>query len=492
MSTLKKYCFWLITGSQHLYGEEAIRQVDRDAAYIADSLNSSGRLPCKIVAKPAVTTPEEITKICKEADYDDACAGVITWMHTFSPSKMWIAGLSRLQKPLLHFHTQHNRGIPWDSIDMDFMNLNQSAHGDREHGYIGARLRMPRKIVVGFYEDADVQRQIASWQRCAVGAAVGKTLKVARFGDNMREVAVTEGDKVGTQICLGWSVNYYGLGDLAAVVNAVADSEIDLKLQKYRSDYEIRTDDLDSVRYQARLEIGIHRFLERGNFTAYTTNFEDLHGLEQLPGLASQQLMADGYGFGAEGDWKTAALTRVMKVMAEGLEGGTSFMEDYTYHLEKGSEMVLGAHMLEVCPTLAAEKPAIEVYELSIGGKKAPARLVFHGAAGPAIAVSLVEMGGRMRMIVSDVEAVVPPFEMPKLPVARVMWKPLPSLSVSAGAWLLAGGAHHTVFSYALTAGHMRDFARMTGLEFIHIGAHTDIAELEKELFWNDIAYKFK
>ncbi|MDR1629539.1 MAG: L-arabinose isomerase [Oscillospiraceae bacterium] len=492
MSVLKQYNFWLITGSQNLYGEEAIRQVNANAADIADALNRSRELPCQIIAMPAVTTPEAITKACKDADYDDSCAGIITWMHTFSPSKMWIAGLSRLQKPLLHFHTQHNREIPWGGIDMDFMNLNQSAHGDREHGFIGARLRLPRKIVAGYYEDTEVRRQIAQWQRCAVGVAVGKTLKVARFGDNMREVAVTEGDKIEAQLRFGWSVNYYGIGDLAAIVHAMPDDEIAEKLKQYDENYLLATDRLDHVRYQARLELGIRRFLEQGGLTAYTTNFEDLHGLEQLPGLASQQLMADGFGFGAEGDWKTAALTRVMKVMAEGLPGGTSFMEDYTYHLEKGNELVLGSHMLEVCPSLAAETPSVEVHALGIGGKNAPARLVFHGGEGPAVAVSLVDMGGRMRMIACDVEAVAPPHAMPNLPTAHIMWRPLPSLSVSAQAWLLSGGAHHTVFTHALTAEHMRDFARMTGLEFVHIGAHTSITELEKELLWNDIAYKFQ
>ncbi|NLI61674.1 MAG: L-arabinose isomerase [Clostridiales bacterium] len=490
MADLKKYEFWFVTGCQHLYGEETLVEVRNHADIIAQGLEKSGKISGKVVGKGIVTSPSEITRVMEEANFDKNCAGVITWMHTFSPSKMWIAGLSILNKPLLHLNTQFNREIPWDDIDMDFMNLNQSAHGDREHGFIGARLRIPRKVVVGYWEDEDVHKKIDGWMRSAVGLSESRSLKLARFGDNMRDVAVTEGDKVEAQIKLGWSVNYYPVGDLVEYVNAVTDAEIAELMKEYEELYTIETEKKESIEYQARIEIGMTKFLEEGGFGGFTTTFEDLHGFKQLPGLAVQRLMGKGYGFGGEGDWKTSALTRVMKVMATGLPGGTSFMEDYTYHLKEGEELILGAHMLEVCPSIAAGKPAIEVHHLGIGDREMPARMVFNGQEGDAILVSLIDMGGRMRMIVNDAKAVTPLRDMPKLPVARVMWKPMPDLKTSAEAWILAGGAHHTVMSYSLTAEHMRDFAEMVGLEFVHINKDTDITELKKELMWNDMMWK--
>ena len=482
--------FWFITGSQHLYGEETLKKVAENTKTMVEKLNYSNIIPYEIVWKPTVTTPEQITKVIKEANYDDECAGIITFMHTFSPSKMWIAGLTRLEKPYCHFHTQFGKEIPWNEIDMDFMNLYQSAHGDREHGFIGARLRMPRKIVVGYWEKEEVQSKLADFMRAAAGVYASQHLKVARFGDNMREVAVTEGDKVEAQIKLGWSVNYHPVGDLTEYINAVTDEEIEKRFEEVTKLYTLSTDNTESVKYQLREEIGMRKFLEEGNFGAFTTNFEDLHGLKQLPGLACQLLMADGYGFGGEGDWKTAAMTAVMKAMSKGLKGGTAFMEDYTYNLADGNEMVLGAHMLEVCPSVAGTEPEIKVMPLGIGGKEPPARLTFDGAEGDAICVSLVDMGGRMRMIVQDVKAHAPLHKMPNLPVAGVMWKPLPDLQTAAECWILAGGAHHTVLSYALNADNMRDFAEMLGIEFVHINADTKVTDFKKELLWNDVAYK--
>ncbi|MDF2803387.1 MAG: L-arabinose isomerase [Anaerocolumna sp.] len=492
MSTLKKYEFWFITGSQHLYGEETLKKVAEHSKIIADSLNVSSDIPCSVVFKPIVTTPDDITKVIKEANYSENCAGIITWMHTFSPSKMWINGLTILEKPYLHLHTQYNREIPNSEIDMDFMNLNQSAHGDREHGFIGTRLRMPRKVVVGYWEDEDVQEKIGSWMRAAVGASVSKNLKVIRFGDNMRQVAVTEGDKVEAQIKLGWQVNTTPVGDLVEVINAVTEAEIDATVAEYKEKYEIATDNFDAVRYQAKVEVALKKIMAEGGYGAYTNTFEDLHGMDQLPGLASQRLMEAGYGYGGEGDWKVSALTHIMKQMAEGLEGGTAFMEDYTYDLTKGNELSLGAHMLEVCPTLAADKPRIEVHPLGIGGKSDPARLVFEGKAGAAIVVSLVDMGGRFRLIIHDIEAVKPILDMPNLPVARVMWKALPDLKTGAECWILAGGAHHTVFSYSITATQMIDWAEIMGIEYIHISKETKVQDLKQLLFLQDIAWKLR
>ncbi len=480
--------FWFITGGQHLYGTEAFAEMRAHSETISQHLSS--KLPFKVVSKGLVTLPGEISEVIAEANHDKSCLGVIMWMHVFSPSKMWIAGLKALQKPMLHLHTQFNREIPWDTIDMDFMNLNQSAHGDREHGFIVSRMGIRRKVVVGHWQNQDVIEKIDSWMRAAAAWDYSNSLKVARFGDNMREVAVTEGDKVEAQIKLGWSVNGYGMGDLVQVIDAVTDAEVDAKMKEYAEKYEFNTDNTDAVRIQAKYECGIRKFLEDGGFGAFTDTFEDLHGLRQLPGLAVQNLLADGYGFGAEGDWKTSALTAVMKHMAKGLEGGTVFMEDYTYHLEQGKEMILGAHMLEVCPTIAAAKPKIEVHPLGIGDREDPARLVFDGQQGKAVAVTLLDMGDRFRMVCTVVELAKIKKKMPKLPVARVLWKPLPDLATAAEAWILAGGAHHTCLSNALTVENLRDFAEIAGIEFLVIDENTTVPEFKKELMYNEIYYR--
>jgi len=488
----KTYNFWFVTGSQHLYGEETLKQVDAHSEIIASWLDQNTLPHCKVVFKPVLTTPEAIFNLCSEANSDKSCAGIITWMHTFSPAKMWITGLNELKKPLLHLHTQFNCDIPWDTIDMDFMNLNQSAHGDREYGFIGARMRLPRKVVVGFYKDPEVSREIQVWMNAACAFIECKNLKVARFGDNMRQVAVTEGDKVEAQIKFGWSVDGYGIGDLVSYVSKATNDEIDGIMETYRKLYDFPSDPgaYDAIREQAKIEAGMKKFLTEGGYTAFTTTFEDLHGLNQLPGLAVQHLMHEGYGFGAEGDWKTAALVRTMKIMNTGLPEGTSFMEDYTYHLEPGNEMILGAHMLEVCPSVASSRPRIEVHPLSIGGKNDPARLVFKGRSGPAIAASLVDLGDRFRLIISEVEAIEPVQDMPKLPVARVLWKPKPSLRDAAKAWILAGGAHHTSFSYAVTTEHMADWAEMAGIEFVLINEDTNILRLKEQLKINDYVWR--
>ena len=487
---MKQYVFYFIVGSQYLYGEDTLNQVNEDARIMVDGLNNNPSIPCAVVYKPCVKTSDEIFAAISEANNNPNCAGVITWMHTFSPSKMWIAGLSALQKPYLHVDTQFNRDIPWDEIDMNFMNLNQSAHGDREHGYIAARMRLPRKVIAGHWQNEDFTGEVGAWMRSAVGAVESKRLRVLRISDNMRDVAVTEGDKIEAQLKLGWQVDHYGVGDIADVADQVTEAEIDAQMAEYETYYRMDTDDIESVRYQARLETAIKKFLEKGSFGAFHTNFQDLHGLKQLPGLASQDLSRQGYGFAAEGDWKTAGLARTMKLMAQGLSGGTAFMEDYTYHFEPGNEMILGAHMLEVCPSLAAEQPKIQVHPLGIGGKEPPARAVFKAKAGKAIVVSLVDMGNRLRMIVNDIECVEQPQAMPKLPVAGVLWKPEPSLKISAEAWILAGGAHHSVLSFDLTAQQMADFAEITGIEFIHINKDTNISDFRKELFFNDIAWR--
>jgi len=491
MINLKKYEFWFIVGSQDLYGDQVLKTVDEHSRKMVQYLDS--KLPCRLVWKPVVLGPEEILKVVRAANADPNCAGIVTWMHTFSPSKMWIAGLTELNRPLCHLHTQFNRDIPLDSIDMDFMNLNQSAHGDREHGFIGARLRIPRKVVVGHWENAAVVERLAGWMRAAAAFWDGKALKVARFGDNMREVAVTEGDKVEAQIKLGWSVNGFGVGDLVEFVEKVSESDVDDLVKVYEREYEVAPEAATGegavrVREQARMELGMRAFLEAGGFGAYTDTFQDLRGLPQLPGLASQRLMADGYGFGAEGDWKTACLVRAMKVMATGL-GGVSFLEDYTYDLDPAGPVALSAHMLEVCPSIAAEKPRLEVHPLGIGGKADPARLVFCGQSGPAINATLVDMGGRMRMIVNEVDTIEPK-PMPRLPVARVLLKPRPDLARAAECWIIAGGAHHTGYSRAVRPEWMRDWAEMAGIEFLLIGAKTDPDELRKEIRWNEAAYR--
>ncbi len=491
MKDLKQYQFWFITGSQHLYGEDVIKTVEEHSKQMVEGLTTDPLMPATIVFKTVATTPDEITRICQEANYDENCAGIITWCHTFSPSKMWISGLTKLQKPWLHLHTQFNRTIPVNEIDMDFMNLNQSAHGDREHGFIGTRLRIARKIVVGYWEDVLVREKIGNWMRSAIGVAVSRSLKVVRYGDNMRYVAVTEGDKVEAEIKLGWQVNTRAVGDLVNLIETVTEEEIDELMAQYQEKYDINTDQVEQVRYQAKIQLGIQRSLELGGFGAFTTTFEDLYGLNQLPGLACQDLMSKGYGFGGEGDWKVSAMTHIMKAMAQGLNKGTSFMEDYTYDLTENQELILGAHMLEVCPTVAANRPKIEVHELGIGNKTAPARLVFDGKSGSAIVASLVDMGGRLRLIVNDIEC-VEPFDMPNLPVAGVMWRPEPSLQVSAEAWILAGGAHHSVLSFDLTAEHMRDWAEMMDIEFVHIHKDTNINDLKRDLFLADLAWKLK
>ena len=492
MKDMKQYEFWFITGSQFLYGPETLAQVEKDSRAMVQGLNASGDIPCTVVFKPVMKTPEEITRMAKEANYDDRCAGIITFMHTFSPSKMWINGLEMLDKPYCHLHTQFNRKIPDLGIDMDFMNLNQSAHGDREHGFIGARLRMPRKIVVGYWEDAAVHARLGSWMRAAAGVAVSRSLKVMRFGDNMRQVAVTEGDKVEVQKKLGWQVNTWPVGKLVEYCDAVTEKQVDALVGEYKEKYDFRTDRMDSVRYQARLEIAMESMLSDNGCSAYSNTFEDLYGLAQLPGLASQRLMEKGYGYGGEGDWKVSAMTHILKAMSQGQTGGTSFMEDYTYDLTPGEELSLGAHMLEFCPSIAADKPRMEVHPLGIGDREPPARLVFEGHPGSAIVVSLVDMGGRLRMIVQDVTAVKPIYAMPNLPVARVMWRPMPDLITGAEAWILAGGAHHTTLSYDITAEQMQDFARMMDIEFVHIDKDTKINQLEKELFLADLAWKLR
>ena len=486
---------WFITGSQHLYGPEVLEQVADDSRKIAAGLASSALIPVDIKFKTVATTSEEIKTICLQANNETDCIGIILWMHTFSPAKMWIAGLSALQKPFVHLHTQFNRDIPWADIDMDFMNLNQSAHGGREFGFIGSRMRINRKVIVGYWKDEAVQKDLGIWSRAALAWDDAQHLKVARFGDNMREVAVTEGNKVSAQIKFGYSVNGYSLGELAAYVNKVTDAEVDQLIAEYCDQYTVQKELLPGgsrnadLRESAKIEAGLRAFLDDGGFKAFTTTFENLTGLVQLPGLAVQRLMKDGYGFGAEGDWKTAALLRAVKVMAGGLEGGTSFMEDYTYNLDKGKEMVLGAHMLEVCSSIAKGKPSLEIHPLGIGGKADPARLVFNVQAHPAINVSVIDLGNRFRMLINEVEAVDPAKDLPKLPVARVVWKPLPDLKTAAAAWILAGGAHHTCFSQAINTQYMRDFADIADIEVVVIDGDTKIEDFKKELRWNEVYY---
>ncbi|WP_460165744.1 L-arabinose isomerase [Thermostilla marina] len=498
MVSLNDWEVWFVTGSQHLYGDETLQQVAADSQAIARALDECDEIPVRVVWKPVLTTPEAITQLCIDANADAKCIGLITWMHTFSPAKMWIGGLTQLRKPFAHLHTQFNRDLPWASIDMDFMNLNQSAHGDREFGFMCSRLRLRRKVVVGHWEEAEVRRRLGVWARAAAARSDLQGAKIARFGDNMRDVAVTEGDKVEAQIRFGYSVNGYGLGDLVAVVSQVTDAEIDRLVAEYDEAYdvaeELRADGSRraDLREAARIEIGLRRFLEDGGFKAFTDTFENLHGLKQLPGLAVQRLMADGYGFGAEGDWKTAALVRAMKVMAAGLPGGTSFMEDYTYHLDPSGAKVLGAHMLEVCPSIAAGRPSLQIRPLSIGGKEDPPRLVFDAPAGAAVNAAVFDMGDRFRMLVNDVDVVAPDAALPNLPVARAVWVPKPDLKTAAAAWILAGGPHHTAFSQAVNAEHLEDFAEMFDVEFLHIDAETDLKAFKNELRWNEAYYRGK
>nr|WP_319560946.1 L-arabinose isomerase [Marispirochaeta sp.] len=485
---------WFVTGSQHLYGEETLKQVTSDSRKIAAGLAEAAKLPLKIVFKALATTAEEVSKVCIEADASENCVGLITWMHTFSPAKMWIAGLSGLKKPFVHLHTQFGRDIPWSQIDMDFMNLHQSAHGGREFGFIGSRLRIERKVIVGHWQDPDVLKKLNTWLGAALAWYDSRRMKIARFGDNMREVAVTEGDKVEAQIRFGYSVNGYGVGDLVEHVKAVKDGEISALVDEYTASYTMGpgADKSDKVRESARIELGMRAFLEEGGFSAFTTTFEDLYGMKQLPGLAVQRLMESGYGFGAEGDWKTAALVRSLKVMAMGTPGGVSFMEDYTYHLEPGKERVLGAHMLEVCSSIAADKPSLEVHPLGIGGKDDPARLVFNTKPGPAVNASIIDMGNRFRLLVNPVETVTAENDLPRLPVARVLWKPLPDLKTAAAAWIHAGGAHHTVYSPAISTEHLEDFAAMAGIEMVLIDEDTNLRSFRQELRWNEAYYGLK
>ena len=487
------YNFWFVVGSQDLYGEQVLKTVAQRASEMAEKMSQS--LPYPLVYKVTAMSNAQIRDIVKQANFDDSCAGIITWCHTFSPSKMWLNGLASLQRPYCHFATQYNKEIPNDEIDMDFMNLNQAAHGDREHGFMAARLRMPRKVIAGYWQNEAVLERIGSWMKSCVGVAVSKNMRVMRFGDNMRQVAVTEGDKVEAQRKLGWEVNTWATGDLVAEMNKVTELEIDVLMAEYTEKYDINTDNLDAIRYQAKEEIAIKKMMDREGCLAFSNTFQDLYGMQQLPGLASQHLMACGYGYGGEGDWKVAAMTAIMKAMGEGGNGASAFMEDYTYHLAEGQEYSLGAHMLEVCPSLAdpSQRPKIETHHLGIGmNEKDPARLVFEGKEGDAIVVSLVDMGGRLRLIIQDIVCVKPIMNMPNLPVARVMWQAMPNLTDGVELWITAGGAHHTVLSYDVTAQQMKDWAKMMDIECVHITKDTTLEALEKELFLNDLAWKLK
>ncbi len=495
MIDLEGYEVWFVTGSQHLYGPKTLEQVAEHSREIAGALGQSSHIPVQVVFKPVLTTPEAIRELCLEANSAKACVGLVTWMHTFSPAKMWIAGLSLLKKPFLHLHTQFGREIPWSTIDMDFMNLHQSAHGDREFGFIGSRMRLNRKVVVGHWQEEEVQQEIGAWVRAACARADAQGARIARFGDNMRDVAVTEGDKVEAQIRLGYDVYGYGVGELVRAVNDATETEIKQTTQAYLDEYDVvpalqpNGECYESLLEGARIEVGMRSFLSAGNFKAFTTTFEDLHGLAQLPGLAVQRLMRDGYGFGAEGDWKTSALVRAMKVMGAGLEGGVSFMEDYTYHFHPSGDKVLGAHMLEICESIAAHKPKLDILPLSIGGKADPVRLIFDANLGPAIGASIMDMGTRFRIVANIVDVVPTDEALPNLPVARALWIPRPSLKVAAAAWIHAGGAHHTSFSYSVTAEHLRSFAEMAGVEFLLIDENTRIEEFKEKLRWNDLYY---
>jgi L-arabinose isomerase len=496
MINLKTFEIWFITGSQHLYGDETLRKVAEHSQQIARSFNSNKEIPVNVVFKPTVKSTEEIYNVCQEANTTKNCIGIIAWMHTFSPAKMWIGGLKILQKPLMHLHTQFNRDIPWDSIDMDFMNLNQSAHGDREFGFIMSRMRLNRKVVVGHWEDPEVIHQISSWSRVAAGWNDWQGAKFVRFGDNMRFVAVTDGDKVEAELKFGYSVNTHGVGDLVKVVNEISDSEVDKLIAEYEEKYAVVPSlhkggaYYSSMQAAAKIELGLKAFLQDGNYKGFTDTFEDLHGLVQLPGIAAQRLMGAGYGFGGEGDWKTAALVRAMKVMGSGLKGGNSFMEDYTYHFDPKNQMVLGSHMLEICESIADGKAKCEIHPLGIGGKADPVRLVFNVGAGPALNASIIDMGNRFRLLVNEVEAVAPANDLPKLPVARVLWKPYPDMKTGCAAWILAGGAHHTCYSQNLTPSQLEDFAEMAGIEYVLIDKETRLHRLKKELQWSEVYYR--
>ncbi len=486
---------WFVTGSQHLYGEEALRQVAKNSQKLVEGLNARANFPVSVTFKPVQTTTETVRDVCLDANHHKGCIGIITWCHTFSPSKMWITGLKQLNKPVLHLHTQFNRDLPWGEIDMDFMNLNQAAHGDREHGFIHSRLRRNRKVVVGHWEDSEVHERIDAWMRAALAWADWQGGKYARFGDNMRFVAVTEGDKVSAEARFGYSVNGYGVGDLVSKVHEVSDAEVDSLVSEYGDQYELM-DSLrpggaqhEALRVGARQELGMRAFLVEGGFQGFTTTFENLYGLTQLPGLAVQRLMADGYGFGAEGDWKTAALVRAMKVMDEGLDGHTSFMEDYTYHMHPGKHQVLGAHMLEICPSIARGTPRVEIHPLGIGGKADPVRMVFDSVTGPGLNATLVDMGNRYRMIVNTCDVVEPEAPLPKLPVARALWETKPDFKTALAAWIYAGGAHHTGFSLTVSAEMLEDFADIAGIEYLPIDETTNLRLFKKELQLNEVVY---
>jgi L-arabinose isomerase len=487
---------WFLTGSQGLYGEQTLQQVAEQSRPIAEALDASPELPVRVVWKPVLTDAEAIRRVCLDANASDACVGVIAWMHTFSPAKMWIAGLRALDRPLLHLHTQANAALPWSDIDMDFMNLNQAAHGDREFGYVQTRLGVARKTVAGHVTDPSVAQRVGAWARAAIGWSQLRALRLVRFGDNMRDVAVTEGDKVEAQRRFGVSVNTYGVNDLVAAVDAAADSDVDGLAREYEEAYrivpELRRggDRHESLRYAARIELGLRQFLDTGGFGAFTTNFEDLGGLRQLPGIAVQRLMAEGYGFGAEGDWKTAVLVRTVKAIGRGRPGGTSFMEDYTYHLVPGEEKILGAHMLEVCPTIAADQPSCEIHPLSIGGREDPVRLVFDAAPGPAVVLGLADLGERFRLVANEVDLVPPDQPLPRLPVARAVWRPRPDFHTSVESWLTAGGPHHTVLSTAVGAEELTDLAEMAGTELLLIDAGTNRRRLADEIRWNQAYYR--
>jgi L-arabinose isomerase len=491
---LHQFEVWFITGSQHLYGDGTLKVVAQHSQEIARGFEGAKQIPVRVVCKPLLTTPEQIRDVVLAANSAPSCIGLIAWMHTFSPAKMWIHGLRMLYKPLLHLHTQFNRNLPWSTIDMDFMNLNQSAHGDREFGFIGARMRLRRKVVTGHWQNSATLDDIGVWTRAAAARHDALSARIARIGDNMREVAVTDGDKVAAQIQLGYSVNGYGIGDLVKHVDAARDGDVDDLCARYDQEYAVAESlrssgpRRQSLRDAARIELGLRRFLTEGGFVGFTDTFENLHGLKQLPGIATQRLMADGYGFGAEGDWKAAALVRAAKVMSAGLPGGATFMEDYTYHLAEGDEQVLGAHMLEICPSIAANKPSCEVHPLGIGGKEDPVRLVFDARPGPAVNVTLIDLGNRFRMVLNEVDAVAASEPLKKLPVARAVWTPRPDFRTAATAWIYAGGSHHPIFSQALTAQHFEDLAEMWGVEFIVIDHQTRLRDLKNELRWNEAA----
>ncbi len=488
---MKKPEIWFLTGSQHLYGPETLTQVAVNSQAIAGGLGE--KLPLPVVFKPVLTTPDAIRATILEANGTPECAGLILWMHTFSPAKMWIGGLSAVRKPFLHLHTQFNRDLPWSEIDMDFMNLNQSAHGDREAGFLHTRMRLARKVVAGHWQSESVIARIAAWVRAARAWQDWQCAKFARIGDNMRQVAVTEGDKVSAEMKFGFSVNGYGIGDLVAIQQGVSDSEINALCEEYAASYQLAPalakggPRHESLRDAARIEAALRTFLKEGGFKGFTTTFEDLHGLKQLPGIAAQRLMAEGYGFGAEGDWKTAALLRAMKVMASDLGGKTSFMEDYTYHLEPNNHLVLGSHMLEICPSIADSKPTCEIHPLGIGGKEDPVRLVFEAPAGPALNASLIDLGNRFRLLVNEVDAIRPPHSLPKLPVARAVWKCRPDFATACESWIHAGGAHHTGFSYTVTREHLEDFATIAGIECVVIGDRTEAGAFRQELRANEV-----